>query len=166
MAEPRAASYDRCRVKETTARPGSCTIMVADDDDGDRYLVQSAMEDIGVENEVFFVEDGQKLIDRLITQLAVSHHARPNLPCLILLDLNMPGLHGLDVLRIVKGHPELKGIPIVIMTNSKNPSDVETTYKSGANSFFTKPIDYSGLVDLMTLLKTYWLETASLPHNA
>ena len=75
----------------------------------------------------------------------------------------MPRLNGRDALKIIKSHPVLKGIPIVVMTNSRNPDDVEGTYRDGANSYFIKPLSYSGLVELVTLLKTYWLETASLP---
>jgi two-component system, response regulator len=142
-----------------------CPIVVADDDAADRYLIQQAFEDSGVEGEVHFLEDGQVLVEGLTRQLATSRVAE-RLPCLILLDLNMPRMNGRDALRIIKSHPELKGIPIVVMTNSSNPDDVEGTYRDGANSYFTKPLSYSGLVDLVTLLKTYWLETASLPTLA
>jgi two-component system response regulator len=141
-----------------------CEILVADDDEGDRYLLQKAMEDSGVNGDIRFLEDGQLLIDQLNRQLAVMPESNARrLPCLILLDLNMPRMDGRDVLKIVKTHPELKRIPIVVMTNSKNPQDVESTYRAGANSFFTKPLNYSDLVALITLIKTYWLETASLP---
>jgi CheY-like chemotaxis protein len=147
-----------------TAQQQRCAIVVADDDEGDRYLIQKAMEDSGVEGEVQFLEDGQVLVDRLNQDLAATASSGiSTLPCLILLDLNMPRLDGRDVLKIVKTHPDLKRIPVVIMTNSRNPQDVESTYRDGANSFFTKPLDYTGLVGLMTLLKTYWLERATLP---
>ncbi len=147
-----------------TAQQQRCAIVVADDDEGDRYLIQKAMEDSGVEGEVQFLEDGQVLVDRLNQALATTAASGTStLPSLILLDLNMPRLDGRDVLKIVKTHPDLKRIPVVIMTNSRNPQDVESTYRDGANSFFTKPLDYTGLVGLMTLLKTYWLERATLP---
>ena len=139
-----------------------CAIVVADDDEGDRYLIQKAMEDSGVQGEIEFLEDGQVLIEWLTHELTTRPEA-PRLPCLILLDLNMPRMDGREVLRVVKSHPDLKRIPVVIMTNSKNPQDVQSTYRDGANSFFTKPLNYTGLVGLITLLKTYWLETASLP---
>jgi CheY-like chemotaxis protein len=147
-----------------TVQQQRCAIVVADDDEGDRYLIQKAMEDSGVKGEVQFLEDGQVLVDRLNQDLATAAlSGTSTLPCLILLDLNMPRLDGRDVLKIVKTHPDLKRIPVVIMTNSKNPQDVESTYRDGANSFFTKPLDYTGLVGLMTLLKTYWLERVTLP---
>jgi len=140
-------------------------IVVADDDEGDRYLIQKAMEDIGVNGDVHFFEDGQLLVERLTRQLtAPSNESR--LPCLILLDLNMPRMDGRETLKIIKNHPDLKEIPVVVLTNSKNQDDIDGTYRNGANSFFTKPLNYSGLVDLMKLLKTYWLETVSLPQRA
>jgi len=139
-------------------------IVVADDDEGDRYLIQKAMEDIGVNGDVHFFEDGQLLVERLTRQLtAPSNESR--LPCLILLDLNMPRMDGRETLKIIKNHPDLKEIPVVVLTNSKNQDDIDGTYRNGANSFFTKPLNYSGLVDLMKLLKTYWLETVSLPQR-
>jgi len=142
-----------------------CDIVVADDDEGDRYLIQKAMEDIGVNGDVHFFEDGQLLVERLTRQLtAPSNESR--LPCLILLDLNMPRMDGRETLKIIKNHPDLKEIPVVVLTNSKNQDDIDGTYRNGANSFFTKPLNYSGLVDLMKLLKTYWLETVSLPQRA
>jgi CheY-like chemotaxis protein len=142
-----------------------CDIVVADDDEGDRYLIQKAMEDIGVNGDVHFFEDGQLLVERLTRQLtAPSNESR--LPCLILLDLNMPRMDGRETLKIIKNHPDLKEIPVVVLTNSKNQEDIDGTYRNGANSFFTKPLNYSGLVDLMKLLKTYWLETVSLPQRA
>jgi two-component system response regulator len=139
-----------------------CIIIVADDDEGDRFLIRKAMEDGGVNSEIQFVEDGQKLLDRLQSSVTMSSDPPP-LPCLILLDLNMPRLDGREVLRVIKGDPTLKRIPIVVLTSSKNPADIASCYEHGANSFFTKPLNYSGLVGLMELLKSYWLEAAKLP---
>jgi CheY-like chemotaxis protein len=144
-----------------TAQHTRCAIIVADDDEGDRYLIQKALEDSGFQGDLQFLEDGQKLVERLRQDLTKA--GASNLPCLILLDLNMPRLDGRDVLKIVKTHPVLKRIPIVVMTSSGNPQDVESTYRDGANSFFTKPLNYTGLVGLMTLIKSYWLENATLP---
>jgi two-component system, response regulator len=143
-----------------------CSILVADDDADDRLLIQKAMKESGVTNGVHFLEDGQKLVDRLAEGLKSAHPGdHPDLPCLILLDLNMPRLDGRETLRIVKNHPELKEIPIVILSSSKNPEDVMNSYKEGANSFFTKPLNYRDLVELMGLLKTYWFQKARLPFE-
>jgi CheY-like chemotaxis protein len=141
-------------------------IIVADDDEGERFLIQKAMEDGGVESELLFVEDGDVLIERLTTQLALARSGVATMPCLILLDLNMPRMDGREVLRTLKSQPDFRWIPIVVLTNSRNPQDVASTYRDGANSFFTKPLTYSDLVDLVRLLKTYWLEAALLPQGA
>jgi two-component system response regulator len=142
------------------------SILVADDDEGDRFLINKAMKANGVENQIQFLEDGQKLVDHLNEYLKSTHPGdKPSLPCLILLDLNMPLLDGWEALKIVKSHALLREIPVVILTNSDNPADVAGSYKEGANSFFTKPLDYLDLVSLMGLLKSYWFQNAKLPFD-
>ena len=140
--------------------------MVADDDEGDRFLINKAMKANGVEGPVKFFGDGQKLIDHLMESLnAAGSGHKPRFPCLVLLDLNMPGLDGRETLKIMKGHGELKGIPVIILSNSANPEDVMDCYKGGANSFFVKPLDYLDLVRFMGMLKTYWFQSAELPFE-
>jgi CheY-like chemotaxis protein len=142
------------------------SIIVADDDEGDRFLINKAMKASGVEDQIHFVDDGQKLMDYLTEHLnSTPSGERPNLPCLILLDLNMPRLDGREALKLMKGNAQLKEIPVVILSNSDNPEDVMGCYKGGANSFFTKPLDYLDLVRLMGLLKTYWFQNAKLPFE-
>jgi len=142
-----------------------CAIIVADDDEGDRFLIHKAMKDCGVINEIQFLDDGQKLVDHLTENLKLSVEKRADLPCLILLDLNMPRLDGRETLKIIKGNSQLREIPIVILSNSKDPGDIRGSYKEGANSFFTKPLDYQNLVGLMNLLKIYWFQNAKLPYE-
>jgi len=142
------------------------TILIADDDEGDRFLVEKAMRASGVENEVRFLGNGQELIDHLNDNLKLTHpDDSPDLPCLILLDLNMPRLDGREVLKIIKSHSRLREIPVVILTNSDSPEDILGSYQEGANSFFTKPLDYLDLVRLMGLLKNYWFQSAKLPYQ-
>ena len=141
-----------------------CSILVTDDDEGDRFLIRKAMMDSGIKNDVHFLEDGQKLVDCLTGHLEFAGK-NAELPCLILLDLNMPRMDGREALRIVKGDSALKEIPIVVLTSSNNRGDVQSSYKDGANSFFTKPLDYKDMVGLMGLLKAYWLQAAKLPYE-
>jgi CheY-like chemotaxis protein len=143
-----------------------CAILIADDDADDRFLIRKALEENGVKNQIQFLADGQELVDHLNEHLKSTPSGKSrDLPCLILLDLNMPRMDGHTALKIVKGHDQLKEIPIVILSNSKNPRDVSTSYQEGANSFFTKPLDYKDLVGLMDLLKTYWFQNAQLPYE-
>jgi CheY-like chemotaxis protein len=142
------------------------SILVADDDKEDRFLIKKAMEAGGLTANLYFMEDGQKLLDNLHDHLDAGNGTKyPGTPCLILMDLNMPRVDGREALRMIKNDPRLKHIPVIILTNSKSPEDVEGSYQDGANSFFTKPIDYQGLVSLAGLLKTYWLQAVTLPSD-
>ncbi len=143
-----------------------CSILVTDDDADDRLLIKRAMTEGGLNADLHFMEDGQALVDSLEDHLkSVQGQANPAMPCLILLDLNMPRLDGRSALKLVKAHSVLKEIPVVVLSSSKNPDDIAGSYKDGANSFFTKPMDYRGLVQLMELLKAYWFQTAKLPFE-
>jgi CheY-like chemotaxis protein len=143
-----------------------CAILITDDDEDDRFLIRKALEENGVKNQIRFLGDGQELIDYLNEHLKSASSGQPRtMPCLILLDLNMPRMDGHAALKIVKGHDQLKEIPVVILSNSKSPQDVSVSYQEGANSFFTKPLDYKDLVGLMDLLKTYWFKKARLPFE-
>lgn len=139
-----------------------CIIIVAEDDEGDRFLIEKSMRDCGIDRDVQFVADGQALVERLAE--ASGDDREFALPCLILMDLNMPRMDGREVLRALKRNARLKEIPIVVLTNSSNPDDVSACYRDGASSFFTKPMGYRELVGLMSLLKAYWFQTAELPH--
>jgi CheY-like chemotaxis protein len=142
------------------------SILVGDDDKEDRLLIKKAMEAGELKVNLSFMEDGQKVMDSLRGQLNGTKGTRdPEMPSLILLDLNMPRLDGRETLRMIKSDARLKRIPVVILTNSKSPEDIAGCYGDGANSFFTKPIDYQGLVSLAGLLKTYWLQTVKLPND-
>ncbi len=141
-----------------------CSILVVDDDPGDRLLIDKAMKENGVKNRIEFLQDGQELIDHLMECLKPPvREGERVLPDLILLDLNMPRLDGHEALKLVKRHASLKEIPVLILTNSRSMEDILDSYKEGANTFLTKPFDYQGLVRLMGLLKNYWLDTAKLP---
>ena len=144
-----------------------CDVVVTDDDADDRYLIKMAMDEIGLADNVLFVEDGASLLERLGTACATGegHWVGAALPCLILLDLNMPRMDGREVLRALKNDPRFKRIPVVILTNSRNSEDVDSSYRDGANSFFSKPLSYSELVDLIRLIQNYWLRGAALPSR-
>ncbi len=136
-------------------------ILVAEDDPCDRLLLQRAMEANGLESAIRFVEDGRELVDRL--RETAESEPGGSLPALVLLDLNMPRMDGREALKIVKADPQLKRVPVVVLTTSSRREDVEGSYDAGANSFFTKPLEYKDLVALVDLLTSYWLEAARLP---
>ena len=140
------------------------TILICDDDEDDCLLTQQALEDAHISNELRFVGDGEQLLDYLYQRGEFSGEtgAAPR-PGLILLDLNMPKMDGREALRLIKGDPTLVDIPIVVLSTSGLDEDVVRSYKLGVNSFITKPVTFSGLVEAMNVLGRYWLEIVELP---
>lgn len=146
--------------------PGNpITILVADDDEEDRMLTRDALEESRVINELYFVEDGDELLDYLHRRGRYSDPALSPRPGLILLDLNMPRKDGREALREIKDDPELRRIPVIILTTSKAEEDVFRTYDLGANSFITKPVDFASMVDIMREIGRYWIEIVELPPD-
>jgi CheY-like chemotaxis protein len=140
------------------------TILVCDDDEDDRMLTQQALADAHISNSIRFVEDGEQLLDYLHQRGAYAGESglAPR-PGLILLDLNMPKLNGREALKAIKEDPTLRDIPVVVLTTSRLDEDVTKSYKLGVNSFITKPVTFSGLVEAMNVLGRYWLEIVELP---
>lgn len=136
---------------------------MADDDEGDRLLTQDALAESRVLNELHFVEDGVELLEYLERKGKFEDKAVSPRPGLILLDLNMPRMDGREALEAIKGNPNLKGIPVVILTTSKQEEDMVKGYNLGAASYITKPVTFDGLVDLMKTLGKYWVEFVELP---
>lgn len=139
------------------------TILMADDDIDDRMLTKEALEESRVRNNLYFVEDGEELLDYLNGRGKYADAEQAPRPGLILLDLNMPKKDGREALREIKANPDLRRIPVVIMTTSKAEEDIFRSYDLGANSFITKPVTFERLVDLMRTLGQYWIEFVELP---
>lgn len=139
------------------------TLLMADDDADDRMLTKEAMQEALVINDLRFVEDGEELMDYLHQQGRYADPDSSPRPGLILLDLNMPKKDGREALKEIKADPELRRIPIVVLTTSKAEEDVWRTYEMGVSSYITKPVTFEGLIDVMKTLKKYWLEIVELP---
>jgi CheY-like chemotaxis protein len=140
------------------------TILIADDDEEDRVLTQEALAGARLKNDLRFVVDGQDLMDYLRHQgryAGVPSDAP--VPGIILLDLNMPKLDGREALAEIKSDPELKQIPVVVLTTSSADADVLRSYELGVNSFITKPVTFAGLVEVMQGFSRYWFEIVELP---
>ncbi len=142
----------------------SMTILIAEDDPDDRVLTREAMESAHVANEIRFVNDGQYLMDYLRRE---GEYADPEadapMPGIILLDLNMPRMDGREALAEIKSDPELRKIPVVVLTTSKAEEDIAKTYDLGVNSFITKPVTFTALVEVMKTWSRYWFEIVDLP---
>jgi two-component system response regulator len=140
-------------------------ILMAEDDPDDRYLAREALAESRIANELYFVEDGVELLDYLNRKGKFSDPLTSPKPGIILLDLNMPKKDGREALKEIKENPDLKRIPIIILTTSNAEEDVLKTYNLGANSFITKPVTFNGLVNVIKVLENYWFEIVRLPNT-
>jgi CheY-like chemotaxis protein len=141
------------------------TIVVADDDPDDRMLMRDALAENRLVNPVYFVEDGEELMDYLHRRGRYADPQDSPLPGLILLDLNMPKKDGREALAEIKANESLRRIPVIVLTTSKDEEDVFRTYDLGVNSFITKPVTFAGLVEVMRTWTRYWLEIVELPNG-
>ena len=141
----------------------SITILLADDDVDDRMMAREALDESRLANDLRCVEDGEELMDYLSRRGKYADPASSPTPGLILLDLNMPKKDGREALQEIKADPELRRIPVVILTTSKAEEDIYRTYDLGVNSFITKPVVFESLVELMRTLGKYWFEIVELP---
>lgn len=141
------------------------TILVAEDDEDDRLLMQDALEENRLANDLHFVGDGEELMDYLRHQGDYTDPKSSPRPSLILLDLNMPRKDGREALKEIKADPDLRQIPIVVLTTSKAEEDILRTYDLGVSSFIAKPVVFESMVQIMKMLGTYWFEIVELPDR-
>jgi CheY-like chemotaxis protein len=140
------------------------TILICDDDEEDRMLTKTALEQAHVSNALRFVEDGEQLLDYLYQRGAYAGETgQAPRPGLILLDLNMPKMSGREALKVIKEDETLRDIPVVVLSTSRLDEDIIRSYQLGVNSFISKPVTFSGLVEAMNVLGRYWLSIVELP---
>jgi CheY-like chemotaxis protein len=139
------------------------TILMADDDPDDRELTREAFRESRLANEFHTVEDGEELLEYLHRRGRYAALNGAPLPGLILLDLNMPRKDGREALREIKSDPNLRRIPVVVLTTSKAEEDILRSYDLGVNSYVTKPVTFQSLVELVRVLGRYWFEVVELP---
>jgi CheY-like chemotaxis protein len=140
------------------------TILMADDDEEDCALTKEAMTDARLSNDMRFVYDGQELMDYLRKQGQYGNGGiEAPRPGVILLDLNMPKKDGREALAEIKADPDLRRIPVCVLTTSAAEEDVFRSYDLGVNSFITKPVTFAGLVEVLQTWSRYWFEIVELP---
>jgi CheY-like chemotaxis protein len=135
-------------------------ILLVEDNPGDARLAREAFQDGKVRNTLHWVDNGEEAMDFLRKE---GKHARVPRPDLILLDLNLPRKDGREVLAEIKGDADLKRIPVVILTVSKEEEDVMKTYNLHANCFITKPIDLNQFIKVVKSIEDFWLTVVKLP---
>jgi CheY-like chemotaxis protein len=130
-------------------------ILLAEDNPQDVELTLTALEDIHLANEVVVVNDGAEALDYLLRRGKHSLRGGGD-PAVVLLDLKMPKVDGLEVLRQVRGNPALKSLPIVIMTSSREESDLVESYRLGVNAYVVKPVDFAKFADSVKQVGLFW----------
>ena len=138
-------------------------ILLVEDDDGHASLVQRNLKRAGVANQIVRVKDGQEALDYLRSQGAFA--GRPDgAPLLLLLDINMPRVDGVGVLKAVKADPALARLPVIMLTTTDDPREVDRCYQLGCSVYVTKPVQYQDFVDALTRLGMF-LEIIQVPSR-
>jgi DNA-binding response OmpR family regulator len=135
-------------------------ILMVDDDEEDFVLVKEALESKRLKVDLYWAEDGYEAMNFLVRRGIYKDAPTPDL---ILLDLNMPGKNGFEVLRELKAHPKFRKIPVVILTSSGDQRNVSRGYNIGASSFMLKPMSFDEMANAMQSLCEYWFALVQLP---
>jgi CheY-like chemotaxis protein len=132
-------------------------ILLVEDDSVDAMTVKRAVRDLQVNHSIIHSLNGEE---------AMKYLTSPNMekPFIILLDLNMPKMNGIEFLKVMKAHPELKTIPVVVLTTSKERQDVLDSFELGASGYMVKPVDYSKFVEILSRVMIYW-SSSELPKD-
>lgn len=140
-------------------------ILVIEDSDDDFEYTKRGLKEAGLTNPIIHCEDGQQALNYLERKEEFAKKTDIHDPGLILLDLNLPGIKGQDVLDAFKNHLNWKKIPVIILTTSDDPKDIDSCYTYGANSYIRKPVDIDSFFQAIRQLKTYWFDISILPKE-
>ena len=138
-------------------------ILLIEDSPEDYETTTRALRQAGLANLIFRCADGEEALDYLYQRGAYADPSRAPRPNVILLDLNLPGTDGREVLAEIKQDERLKHIPVIVLTTSGDERDIEKCYRAGANSYVKKPVNIEGFFHAIQKLKGYWFEIAILP---
>ncbi len=136
---------------------GEIEILLVEDNPADAELTLRALNKVHIANKVFLVNDGDEALDFLFTRGKYSGREHVQNPKVILLDLKLPKVSGLEVLRLIKSNDKLKNIPVVVLTSSKEDPDIKQSYALGANSYVVKPVGFENFLKAVSELGLYWL---------
>lgn len=139
---------------------GSVNVLLVEDNPGDVRLTREAFKESTLETHLHVLTDGQAAIDYLHQRQGYETAIRPDL---VLLDLNLPKVHGLDVLDEIKTDEELRVLPVLILTGSSATADIEQSYRRHTNAYLQKPVDPDDFADIATAIEEFWFEWVRLP---
>lgn len=132
-------------------------ILLVDDNEGDILLTKEALDDARIINKISIAYDGLEAIHFLKDPPA------RDMPDLILLDINLPRMNGTEVLEVIKSDPELKRIPVIMLTTSSAEKDILASYNNHANCYITKPVDLDRFMDVVRTIEDFWISIVKLP---
>ena len=133
------------------------TILLIEDNPDDAELTRIAFAEAGIDSQLVVVGDGAEALDYLFARGAHAGRDAADLPSIVLLDLNLPKLDGREVLQALRANPATRGLPVVVLTTSTEPFDVEASYALGVNSYIRKPVDFKKFVEVVKQIGLYWL---------
>jgi len=136
---------------------GSQTILLVEDDPNDVILIERAFENAKIANPIHVVEDGEKAVSYLESFSSQGERKGQSIPMLVLLDLKLPRKSGLEVLEWLREQPHLRRLPVVVLTSSRESSDINRAYDIGANSYLVKPGTFENLMEMVESLNMYWM---------
>ena len=137
--------------------PNAVEVLLVEDNPNDAELTLRALRGKGLRNSLVVVEDGAQALDFLFARGAWSHRGSADGPKLVLLDLRLPKVDGIEVLREVKSDERTRQIPVVILTSSRQDPDIQRCYELGANSYIVKPVDFDKFAVCVAEVGLYWL---------
>lgn len=139
-------------------------ILLVEDNPDDVELTRIAFAEAGLDARLVVAGDGADALDYLLGRGAHSARSGERLPALVLLDLNLPKLDGREVLQAIRAQPHTRALPVVVLTTSSEPFDIDDCYALGANSYIRKPVDFTQFVEAMKHVGLYWLALNQSPQ--
>ena len=144
--------------------PGVVDVLLVEDDPRDAELLTRAIRKQNIANPIHLVTDGAQALDFLFGRGAFAGRGTAHLPRVVLLDLKLPKVGGLDVLKALKSDPLTRSVPVVIVTSSREDPDITTAYALGANSYVVKPVSSDAFMDALSKVGLYWLLVNQAPR--
>ncbi|MEL6578342.1 MAG: response regulator [Cyanobacteria bacterium J06621_12] len=151
-------------MSENSQSSSNQPLLIIEDSDEDFTALARTISKTGIPNPLYRCEDGEEALDFLYREGEYADQALAPRPSLIILDLNLPGTDGREVLETLKGDRDLQAIPVVIFSTSSNPKDVDSCYRQGVSGYIVKPMDTERLDLLVTTFLNYWFEAVELPN--
>jgi two-component system response regulator len=139
-------------------------ILLAEDNSADAEMTLRALRKNNLANKVHWVKDGEAALDYVLCRNEYAGRSPGQPPKLVLLDIKMPKVDGIEVLRRLKGNPETRVIPVVVMTSSNEERDIVESYRLGVNSYIVKPVQFDAFLEIVAKIGLYWVLTNRVPQ--